>query len=434
MDLSTNTHPTPPSQPQCPLSSQIGSTTSDNTNNGSGSAPDGPQPISAGETPVCSGLVTLRTKISMWLHLPSEDADLIDLVLATYMSNKMPGDPLWLLIIDGPGGGKTELLRPLRKRSDAFFLSSLTDKTLISGYRDPKHPTNDPSLLPKLNGKVLVIKDLSPLLAMRRDTRNTILADLRDAYDGFTDQGRGNLGRITYDSRFSLIAASTLAIERYDAVDQELGERFVKFRLRSEDNTAKVRKAINNVGRDDPLRGDLEKAISEYLDSLPKPSKLAAIPQEYEEALITVSDFTATARSHVQRDRNHDLVYKPRPEVGTRLGKELAKLFLALVVVREKPSPTEEELRTVVRVAEDCLPPNRLAVLRVLRRANAPVETPQIEDETGLPHSIVWLALDDLSILKLVRREPTPPGSGAVQWELAQEWGERLADLPMLAP
>ena len=194
-----------------------------------------------------TALEKLRNQINRWLHIAPEDSDLIDYVLAVYVSNEMPGDPLWGLVIDAPGGGKTELLRSLRKRPDAYFLSSLTDKTLISGYRHPKRPTKDPSLLPQLHGKVLVIKDLSPLLAMRRETRNTILADFRDAYDGFSDQGRGNIGRVSYEAKFSLLAASTLAIERFDAVDQELGERFVKFRMRSEWNGDKVRKAIGLI-------------------------------------------------------------------------------------------------------------------------------------------------------------------------------------------
>jgi hypothetical protein len=104
--------------------------------------------------------------------------------------------------VDASGGGKTELLSALQKRPSAYFLSSLPEKTLISGYRDPKHKDRDPSLLPQLDGKVLVIKDLSPLLSMRRESRNQILGDLRDAYDGFTDQGRGNLGRVYYTARF----------------------------------------------------------------------------------------------------------------------------------------------------------------------------------------------------------------------------------------
>ena len=103
-------------------------------------------------------------------------------------------------------------------------MSNLTENTLVSGYRDPKVPTKDPSLLPELDGKVLVIKDLAPLMGMHWFA--AVVAGLRDAYDGFTSR-RGNLGRLSYEARFTLLAASTLAIERTDTVEQELGERFI---------------------------------------------------------------------------------------------------------------------------------------------------------------------------------------------------------------
>jgi hypothetical protein len=176
----------------------------------------------------------LRALIASCLHIPDVDLDLIDFCLAVYKSNEIPGDPLWAIIIDASGGGKTEILRAFRPRPDAYFLSKLTEKTLVSGYRDPTNRGKDPSILPELNNKVLIIKDLAPLLSMRQESRNAIISDLRDAYDGFTDQGKGNVGKVAYESRFTLLSASTLAIERTNSVDQELGERFVKFRARGD--------------------------------------------------------------------------------------------------------------------------------------------------------------------------------------------------------
>jgi hypothetical protein len=280
------------------------------------------------EIPTSLSLDELRDSIATWLHIPPEDVEAIDFVLAVYVSNRIPGDPLWGLLIDASGGGKTEHLRSLRRHPDAYFLSSLTENSLISGYRD-RHNPQDPSLLPKLHGKVLIIKDLSPLLSMRRESRNKILADLRDTYDGFTDQGKGNLGCIRYEAKFSVLAASTLAVERFNAMDQELGERFVKFRMRSLQTDEKVRQAIRNVARDDLMRVEVEQAVLRFLDSMPKQLAIT-LPEKLVEPLTIISDFTATARSCVARDRSHNIQYLPRPEVGTRLGKELVKLGLAL--------------------------------------------------------------------------------------------------------
>ena len=346
----------------------------------------------------------LRGSLAQWLSIPPEDAELIDFCLAVYKSHEIPGDPLWGIFIDASGAGKTELLRAFRKRTDAYFLSSLTEKTLVSGYRDPKDPRKDPSLLPELDEKVLVIKDLSPLLSMRRESRNAIVSQLRDAYDGFTDQGRGNLGRVEYESRFSLLAAATLAIEQFGAVDQELGERFIKFRSRGEASRSKVRKAISNIGKDNFMRVEIEQAISEFLDSLP-PAGAIEIPAPLQERLADLADFTARARSHVTRDRNGELQYIPKPEVGTRLGKELGKLLIALAVVRGRREPNGEDFATVERVAEDCLPPNRLAILQELRRVRGAISPAEIEKATRLPHSTVAKTLQDLLVLGVAEQD-----------------------------
>jgi len=365
----------------------------------------------------------LRATLTKWLSIPAEDADLIDFCLAVYISHRIPGDPLWGIIIDASGGGKTELLRSLRNRPDTEFLSKLTEKTLVSGFRDPKHPNEDPSLLPKLNEKVLIIKDLAPLLSMRREVRNSIVADLRDAYDGFSDHGRGNVGKVGYESRFSLITAATLAIERYDTVEQELGERFIKIRARGDGSRAKVRRAIGNIGADSPMRQDIEGAISGFLDSVQIGSP--TIPDALQDRLVTLSDFTAKARSSVARDRNGDLQYLPRPEVGTRLGKELGKLLLALAAFRGKVAPDESDFATVQRVAEDCLPPNRLLVINALR--GKALRMADVERATGLPHKTTDRVLDDLRVLGVLERtqvpdETTPFAADPIElWRLASD-------------
>lgn len=343
----------------------------------------------------------LRQTMTKWLSIPAEDADLVDFCLAIYISHRIPGDPLWGILIDASGGGKTELLRSLRKRPDAYFLSKITEHSLVSGFRDPKKPNDDPSILPKLNEKVLIIKDLAPLLSMRREARNSIIADLRDAYDGFTDHGRGNVGKVAYEARFSLITAATLAIERVDTVEQELGERFIKIRSRGDGSRDKVRRAISNIGADNPMRNEIEETISDFLDSVPKVANLT-IPDALRERLIALSDFCAKGRSTVARDRHGDLQYHGKPEVGTRLGKELGKLLIALAAVRGKPCPDEADFATVTRVAEDCLPPNRLLVVKALR--SGPRRLAEIERAADLPHKTTIRALDDLRLLGLVER------------------------------
>jgi hypothetical protein len=148
----------------------------------------------------------------------------------------------------------------------------------------------------------------------------------------------------------------------------------IKFRARGWENRSKVRRAIENTGKDDAQRGQILAAINSFLDGL-GPAIPAEVSDDIQGKLIAVSDLIATARSPVPRDRNHQLAYMPRPEVGTRLGKELKKLLLALAHIRGKSVPDCADFLTVCRVAEDCLPPNRLSVLRAIVRGE-PCELP----------------------------------------------------------
>ena len=96
--------------------------------------------------------------------------------------------------------------------------------------------------------------------------------------------------------------------------------------------------------------------------------------------------------------------YLPRPEVGTRIGKELSKLLMALALIRRKHQPGEPELAVVRRVADDCLPPNRSAVLRAVRRAKEPPTEGEIEQAVGnLPRSTLTRVLDDLGLLGVLK-------------------------------
>jgi hypothetical protein len=78
-----------------------------------------------------SEAAALRETFSKWLYIPDVDKDMIDVSLAVYKSNEMPGDPLWGIIIDASGGGKTEILRSLQIRKDTKFLSKLTPNSLL---------------------------------------------------------------------------------------------------------------------------------------------------------------------------------------------------------------------------------------------------------------------------------------------------------------
>lgn len=85
---------------------------------------------------------------------------------------------------------------------------------------------------PKLDGKVLIIKDFTSILSKKSEDQTAIFADLREAYDSYLEKSFGSgAGTKRYHSRFRLIAGVIDVIDMYRVVHSLLDERFLKCRL-----------------------------------------------------------------------------------------------------------------------------------------------------------------------------------------------------------
>ena len=131
-----------------------------------------------------TGIEGVKQKARRFLHLTREDEKVIDIAFATYVGNRLGGDPLWVCIIGPPASGKTEIIASMDGYASVFLLSSLTPNTFISGKETTSPMERNPSLLPRLNGKLVLIKDLTTILMKHRDAKSEIFSQLREIYDG----------------------------------------------------------------------------------------------------------------------------------------------------------------------------------------------------------------------------------------------------------
>ena len=154
-----------------------------------------------------------------------EDDNIIDVATAVYVANKFDSDPLWIFLCGPPSSAKTEILRAMDGHDNVILLSSMTSSTLISG-KTIKGQGNQ-SLLPKLNGKLLIIKDFGTILTMYREARGEIFAQLREVYDGQFAKAFGTGETISWKGKVGLLAATTPVIDKYMSVNAMLGERFL---------------------------------------------------------------------------------------------------------------------------------------------------------------------------------------------------------------
>lgn len=165
------------------------------------------------------------------LKYSKDDESVVDCILSAFIANIHPKltEAVWLHLIGAPGTGKTETISPFYKHPNSVFVSSLSENALMSGYEDEQG--SDPSLLCRLNNKNLIIKDMTSPLSDNPLRVAKLLGELRDNYDGYSSKASGAVGLRQYEARFGIIAAVTPIIDIFNRTHQQLGERFLSYRI-----------------------------------------------------------------------------------------------------------------------------------------------------------------------------------------------------------
>ncbi|MFC1931885.1 hypothetical protein ACFLXJ_06785 [Chloroflexota bacterium] len=357
--------------------------------------------------------------LSRWLHL--EDFQAIDIIMATALSICLPGDPVWLFNIAPAGSAKTEILRSFTGEQ-IYSISTLTPQTFISGLKGSQNV----DLLPKLDGKVLIIKDFTSILSKKNEDQTAIFADLREAYDGYLEKSFGSgVGTKRYESRFGIIAGVTDVIDMYRVVHSQLGERFLKCRLHN-DARASISKAGDLAGREDEMREDLRLATTGCLacySNIARELIVVDVESQTHQRIKALANITAKLRSEVARDRFHKVQYQPNAEVGTRLSKQLIKLGQALAIFYENGTVSADEYKALLRIARDSIPNQRIKLVTALMGAE-PMSTKEAGDRAKIPTDTAKELLEDLWMLKLVDRS----GDNVFMWQLTDDTNDLILE------
>jgi hypothetical protein len=423
-------------------------------------------------------------------HYYFSDDDVIDVVLSVVAGNHLDSDPVWLHLIGPPSSGKTELLYSVFTCPETYFLSDLTPSSLISGYKDPpkegapkkrtpkkakkkgkakvedeqkaedkaeeeaeeKAPAlipeeKDYSLLPKLNGKVVVTKDFSILHDKPAETRAQVLAILRDVYDGYASRALGNSETKGYFSRFNYLTGMTPDIEKCWSLNT-LGERFLMYRIRIKDPREHARRALLNARDRDKgtstVRSEVQTAVKEFLAAVERTKP--EVGDDMVEKILDLAALLSTCRTYVHRGRNGELTCLPQAELASRVGKQLLRLGQGLALVRGRREVGGEEFEVLKRIALDSLPTNRRVLLVALWRVQVgPKQAQPLEyfasRVSRLSEKTVRRELDNLVELGAVERETRQvPGQLRGQktnktfYQLAEQFRRGGANVGGLAP
>ena len=242
-----------------------------------------------------------------WLG-ESYDLGALDCVLCAAAAETLGGDPPWLLVIGGSGAAKTETscrcagagaqgdLHHQRRGRPAVSGTPLKDRAKdATGGLLPRSSASGSSLL--------VIKDVTSILSMNRDTRALVLAALREIHDGRWTRNIGADGGRTLEwrGRLVVIGACTTAWDAAHQVIATMGDRFLLVRL-----------AADAKGRRSP-------ACRPSATSATKPRCARSCPREVGKLLGCVSARPRPSSSPTTRQRTSsalaDLVTRARTAV-----------------------------------------------------------------------------------------------------------------------
>lgn len=350
------------------------------------------------------------------------DTGIVKLLAAVIVANRFnKRDPVWAMIIGPSGGGKTELLTMLFDLPDVYPISLLTPNTLLSGMPGIK----DASLLPQINHKVAIFKDWTNILSQNKDSRNEILGQLREVYDGHMKKPFGNGKVAEWKGKIGLIAGVTPAYDLAQQMHTTLGERFVNYRIIMPDRKEAALRALTNGPRLEEMRKELRNAFYAFMKGLEIPAEEPKLPVEVREELIRVANFSTMARSGVIREFSFkkEIVFVPAAEMPTRSVQALSLLASSMSVLN-KGVYEEKDMDIIYRVALDSIPQTNYMVIKEMARGDQRT-TAEIATAIGYPTNPIRMYLENLAMLGVSKRDrgvDTEEGGMADRWTLDPEF------------
>lgn len=370
----------------------------------------------------------LEAVFRKWMIVP--DPGIIKFLCAFYCANKLSRKALWAIIIGPSGGGKTEFLNALLDLTDIEEISMITPTTFLSGMPG----RNDASLLPKVNGKILMFKDWTTLLSMQKDARAEIFSQLREIWDGRMKKNFGNGKIATWEGKVSVLAASTQAVDLNQQQFTHLGERFINYRIIMPDRKEVAMRSLNNDDKQSEMSKEIRNAMFAFMKGIDFESKdkYISVPKEFQTQLVNLANFSTMARSAVIREfgMKKEVIFVPAAEMPTRIAQQLNVLGTGLALVNGGKL-IEGDMEILYKAALDSIPQtNKIVITEMAKGDNQ--STAEIAAACGYPTEPIRMYLENLALLKVCTRVKDTGRSD--KWTLVPEFAEIMRHYESVTP
>jgi hypothetical protein len=316
------------------------------------------------EPPPACDLDKMHAVFRKWLG-DEYDLDVVDAIASVAASEKLGGDPAWLLVVSGPGAAKTESVQSLVGCGARVTSTIQSEGALLSASSKKGHTKSATGgLLRKIGDRgILVIKDVTSILSANRETRAGVLAALREVHDGRWERNVGTDGgqTLTWEGRIVIVGAVTSAWDRAHGVVATMGDRFVLVRIDSDTNSVRLaagRQALRNLGKEAQMRKELAEAIGGIIAGVGDADDMVTA-EEYER-LLAAANIVTKSRTAADRDYQGEVVDADASEMPTRFAKQLMQIVRGGAAIGMSRN---RAMALAIRCARDSIPPLRSAIL-----------------------------------------------------------------------
>jgi len=350
--------------------------------------------------------------LSDFIYMP--DTTSIRVALAAYFANSISTDPVWLFLIGASASGKSEFIQALSHLDGAMELSSLTPQTFLSGFNAGKNDdgtSKDPSLLNRIKeNTVFLLKDFTTVLNLRPDSKNEIMSQLREIYDGKISKSFGTGANRVWKGKVGFISGCTYAIEDEIMMNAKYGDRFLYWKLPDVDLDLAMDKQLGNYRRETELREAIKESIVAFANTGATKGDWSP-PMDVMKALRGVVKFTMKARGPIRWDYSfRDIISVGKAENPMRTYKQLLALGGGLMMLRGGEW-NNADWHILTKIALDSVPSWRMDMVRMfLKNPDEWLSTTEIGLRLNLSTKTARRTLEELLAHEIVEKFVPGPG------------------------
>jgi len=335
-------------------------------------------------------------------YLYINDKNRIDVILATALSNQLPGTPIWMFIVGNSGDWKSAFTCSLEGFKNVMKLDMITKNTLASGAKG-----NDLGYYLQNSSHILLFPDLASLMSTHMDEKNAIWGQMRNLYDGFINKRTGNdVHRKYEDCHVTLIACTTQVIRDEILIHAQLGTRELMYDTATDtvDNNFKMDAAWKNEDVEQQMKKEISEVVHNFLTY--KKIKKIDISDEIKSFLKEQANKLSILRAGGKTDRRYKELLNPvYPEVPTRVVKQFKRLYISLKSLDDS-YPDEKAKKIISHVVASSGNKVRQLILQIFEKTpDVDFKISDIQHKVKLSRDAVKVQLETLWNLDIIDKD-----------------------------